>query len=163
MEELGVTDHRWLDYRDFACADVDVDEASERIAAIIDEVRPDTVLTFGPDGMTGHPDHRAVSQWTERASKQAVSTPTLYFATKTPEWASMFEAVGEALGVMMGADEIPRTPRDQLAIHVDLDGQLLDIKERAMLAQASQVDDMIAALGRDRYRDVLREESFRLP
>jgi LmbE family N-acetylglucosaminyl deacetylase len=160
---LGVTEHRWLDYPDFACADVDVVEASGRIASIIDEVRPDTVLTFGPDGMTGHPDHSAVSRWTERAVKQSSCAPTLYFATHTPEWVAAFAALGDNLGVMMGADELPRTQKDGLAIDVQLDGELLDLKLQAMQTQASQVADLVRAVGLDRYRAVLREEAFRLP
>ena len=40
---------------------------STRLAALLDDVRPDTVLTFGPDGFTGHPDHRTVSAWTDLA------------------------------------------------------------------------------------------------
>jgi LmbE family N-acetylglucosaminyl deacetylase len=160
---LGVTEHRWLDYPDFECAGVDVDEAADRIAAIIDDVRPDTVLTFGPDGMTGHPDHQAVSRWTELAVERATITPKLYFATHTDEWAAKFEEAGRAVGVMMGADEMPRTPHEELAIDVCLEGDLLDIKEQAMLAQVSQTAEMVAALGREGYREVLREESFRRP
>ena len=30
----------------------------ERVAAIIDTVQPAAIITFGPDGGTGHPDHR---------------------------------------------------------------------------------------------------------
>ena len=33
--------------------------------------RPDTVLTFGPDGVTGHPDHRTVSAWAGAAFERA--------------------------------------------------------------------------------------------
>lgn len=58
LEILGVHEHQWLDYPDGGCADVDQEEAVRRVAEIIEQVRPDTVLTFGPDGMTGHPDHQ---------------------------------------------------------------------------------------------------------
>ena len=34
---------------------------TERIAREIDRLRPDVVITWGPDGGTGHPDHRLVS------------------------------------------------------------------------------------------------------
>lgn len=34
---------------------------TERIAQEIDRLRPDAVVTWGPDGGTGHPDHRLVS------------------------------------------------------------------------------------------------------
>src|SRR5437764_10756795 len=44
---LGVTEHVWLDYRDGGCDAVPVDEAANRLVAMLDDVRPDTVLTFG--------------------------------------------------------------------------------------------------------------------
>jgi LmbE family N-acetylglucosaminyl deacetylase len=34
---------------------------SDRIAAEIQRLRPDALITWGPDGGTGHPDHRLVS------------------------------------------------------------------------------------------------------
>jgi len=34
---------------------------TERIAKEIERLRPDVVITWGPDGGTGHPDHRLVS------------------------------------------------------------------------------------------------------
>jgi LmbE family N-acetylglucosaminyl deacetylase len=37
--------------------------AVEVIGQLLDEVQPDTILTFGPDGMTFHPDHIAVHRW----------------------------------------------------------------------------------------------------
>src|SRR5258705_289102 len=39
---LGVSEHHWLDYIDAECADVDPREAIDRVAAFIDDVRPDT-------------------------------------------------------------------------------------------------------------------------
>lgn len=35
-------------------------DALARLAPIVERVRPDTIVTFGPDGITGHPDHIAV-------------------------------------------------------------------------------------------------------
>ena len=36
------------------------DEIVKRLRTIIEKVQPSVVITFGPDGVTGHPDHRAV-------------------------------------------------------------------------------------------------------
>jgi LmbE family N-acetylglucosaminyl deacetylase len=36
-------------------------QLTERIAKEIERLRPDVVITWGPDGGTGHPDHRIVS------------------------------------------------------------------------------------------------------
>jgi LmbE family N-acetylglucosaminyl deacetylase len=52
--------HEWLGYPDHGVAEVDRAELVDRVAAILDEERPDVVVTFGPDGVTGHPDHVAV-------------------------------------------------------------------------------------------------------
>jgi LmbE family N-acetylglucosaminyl deacetylase len=160
---LGVTEHRWLDYPDGGCAEVDPDAAAEQIAAIIDEVRADTVLTFGPDGQTGHPDHVAVSDWTERAAKRAAHPASLYFSTHTHEWVAMFEVVARDLDIMMGAEAIPSVPAEELAINFVLDDDLLALKERAMCQQATQVLELRSAMGADRYLEVMREEVFRLP
>ena len=64
---LGVTEHRWLGYGNGECALVPDEEAVATLAEIIDDVRPDTVLTFGPDGGTGHSDHIAACRWTTQA------------------------------------------------------------------------------------------------
>jgi len=59
--------HEWLRYPDHAVADVPFEESVERIAAILGEERPDVVVTFGPEGVTAHPDHIAVGEATAEA------------------------------------------------------------------------------------------------
>lgn len=59
--------HEWFGYPDGGLADADPDEVEGRIAAILAEERPDVVLTFGPDGITGHPDHIVISRATTDA------------------------------------------------------------------------------------------------
>ena len=71
LDVLGVCEHHWLGYRDGECAGADRDAAVARLCAVLDDVRPDTVLTFGPDGITGHPDHRTVSAWAGAAVDRA--------------------------------------------------------------------------------------------
>lgn len=54
--------HAWLRYPDHRVEEQPFDELVERVAAILGEERPDVVVTFGPDGITGHPDHIAVGR-----------------------------------------------------------------------------------------------------
>jgi LmbE family N-acetylglucosaminyl deacetylase len=64
---LGLQQVDFLDYTD---GDLDVADAEEVIAGIVAHlrrVRPHVVITFGPDGATGHPDHIAISQFTTAA------------------------------------------------------------------------------------------------
>ncbi|HEY7874216.1 MAG TPA: PIG-L family deacetylase [Actinomycetota bacterium] len=59
--------HEWFGYPDGGLAEVDFEELKARIAAILTEERPDVVITFGPDGITGHPDHIVISRATTEA------------------------------------------------------------------------------------------------
>src|SRR5262245_11536659 len=47
MAVLGVTEHRFLGLPDGGLADRD-DEGIEVVGRLLDELRPDTILTFGP-------------------------------------------------------------------------------------------------------------------
>jgi LmbE family N-acetylglucosaminyl deacetylase len=159
LAEVGVTEHVWLDYPDGGCADVDPAEAIERIRAIADELQPDAVLTFGPDGGTYHPDHIAVCNWTTEAVRGTGAQ--LLYASVTPEWNAMMATVIDPKLVMM-ADREPlvHTP-DELAVYVQLEGELLDMKYRAMLCQESQIGPLLNAGGPELYRKMLADEAFR--
>ncbi len=64
---LGLRSVRFLDYFDGDLDQVPPADAIARIVTHIRDVRPDVVLTFGPDGAYGHPDHIAISQLTTTA------------------------------------------------------------------------------------------------
>ncbi|MCL6739234.1 N-acetyl-1-D-myo-inositol-2-amino-2-deoxy-alpha-D-glucopyranoside deacetylase [Streptomyces neyagawaensis] len=83
LAQLGVYDHRILGapgrYRDSGMADsagndrsdcfwrADVGRAAAELAEVIREVRPQVVVTYGPDGSYGHPDHIQAHRVTMRA------------------------------------------------------------------------------------------------
>lgn len=62
IEVLGVRHLYHLGYADQQLDQADPSEAAKRIVAAITHARPHVVLTFGPDGAYGHPDHIAISQ-----------------------------------------------------------------------------------------------------
>ena len=64
---LGIREVCILGYGDGAVDQVDPMVAIRAIAGQIRRVRPDVVITFGPDGAYGHPDHIAISQFTTAA------------------------------------------------------------------------------------------------
>jgi LmbE family N-acetylglucosaminyl deacetylase len=59
---LGVREVNFLDYNDGDLDQVNATEAVARIASHIRQVKPHVVITFGPEGAYGHPDHIAISQ-----------------------------------------------------------------------------------------------------
>ena len=159
---LGVTDHRQLGYPDGGCAAVPADAAVGRLAGSIAEVRPDTVLTFGPDGMTGHADHRTVCAWTTAAVRQGepARAPRLLYAAKTDSWCDRFDAVHHAVEVFPPGLP-PRFSVDEVAFDVVLPDDVLDRKIAALRAHASQVTPLITAIGEKEFRIWTANECFR--
>ncbi len=70
-ERLGIAKVRCLDYVDGALADVEFSTLADKVAEVICEFRPDVVITFGPDGGYGHPDHVTISAVTTDACQRA--------------------------------------------------------------------------------------------
>lgn len=118
---LGVQQVYYLDYIDGELDQVDARQAINKISKHIRLVRPQVVITFGPDGAYGHPDHIAISQFTMAAIICAADAsctdddllPThrvskLYFMMDTRElWDEFETAVGE---VNMEVDGTLRKP-----------------------------------------------------
>jgi LmbE family N-acetylglucosaminyl deacetylase len=158
---LGLREHVWLGYEDGCCADADPEPAVRRLARLFDDVRPDTVLTFGPDGFTGHPDHRAVSGWVDLALGRSTATPRLLHAVATSQ-----DRVDPGLDSDFGVFELgePRLLEpDELALRHVLDPDTLRRKVAALRAQESQTAGLIEAVGLERYTAWVAVEGFAEP
>jgi LmbE family N-acetylglucosaminyl deacetylase len=70
LAATGVLSLKNVDILDYVDGDLDQAEPAEitaHLVKIIRRVRPDIIITFGPDGAFGHPDHIAISQFTTGA------------------------------------------------------------------------------------------------
>ena len=96
--ELGVSDIRFLDLIDGEVMQVGAGQVVSRLMVALQQIRPDAVITFGPDGISGHPDHIAISHYTTLAFKLALEksalspTARLYYITPS-------EATAQGCGV----------------------------------------------------------------
>lgn len=160
---LGVREHHWLDLPDGGCADLDDAGPVGRLCELLEEVQPDTVLTFGPDGQTYHPDHMTISRWTTRAVQAAGDRAELLYAAMTPEWLAEFSQVVPLDQVMM-ADLPPASwPADQLAVWFHCDEALAQRKVAALRAQASQIEPLLAIADLGTFTRLNAEEFYRRP
>lgn len=66
-EQLGLHDVSFLGYIDGHVDQADPEEIIGRLVAHIRRIKPHVVVTFGPDGAYGHPDHIALSQFASGA------------------------------------------------------------------------------------------------
>lgn len=126
---LGVRSLRFLDYLDGQLAQVDDNTAVERLIGQLRLLRPDVVVTFGPDGISGHPDHIAVGRWTDLAFDRLCAEPggprLLYYLAPS-------EATQQACGGPPTAEVIGGP-----VAFIDV-GPYLAVKLRAMQQHKSQ-------------------------
>lgn len=159
LHTLGVTEHHYLGIEDGVCDRLDRDLGAAQVAAVIEAVRPDTIVTFGPDGITGHPDHRAVAAWTADAWSGAGRPGHLLHAAVTTRWARRHRALHEQIGAFFDGFPLP-VEESALALSLHLDPETLDRKLDALCCHASQTRPLIAEMGVDTYRTWFSSESF---
>jgi LmbE family N-acetylglucosaminyl deacetylase len=116
---LGIRRVEFLNYLDGELHQAPVAEAVARIVLHLRHVRPDVVVTFGPDGAYGHPDHIAICQLTTAAIVEAASRDApchrdrpphrvskLYYMVVSEHWFNAYQSVfGE---VVMHIDGVER-------------------------------------------------------
>jgi LmbE family N-acetylglucosaminyl deacetylase len=158
LEILGVGDLRMLGYRDSGMAGTvenadprayinqDVDAVAERVAGILVEKQPDIVLTYGPDGIYGHPDHIMAHKVGTAAVMLAAETgwrvPSLYYSALSKgrlRW--IVDRQGGAFAGMTGeALAALGTPHEEITTWMDVSA-FYPRKLRALRAHRSQVGD----------------------
>ena len=159
---LGIDEHHWLDLPDGGCHLVDPHGPARRIAAIAHEIDVDTIVTFGPDGFTGHPDHRAVSAWVDQAVALGADPVRVLHAAMTYADREAGRELDEQFGVYALGE--PRLCRpDEVALLVELSGAALNRKVEALVRQRSQTAGIIEALGLPRFAEWVSREVFVAP
>ena len=159
MAVLGVDDHRFLGLPDGGLVDHE-EEGRAAIGRLLDEVRPDTVLTFGADGSTYHPDHIAVHRWVTAAWEERGRPGRLLYAATTVDHLAAFADLYEEWDVYM-SDERPTGVREEdLAVHLRLDGVDLDRKLTALRAMSTQTSEVMQAVDAALFAAEVCEEAF---
>ena len=160
LATLDVDELRVLGFEDGDCA---AHDGTNAVACHIAEIQPDLIVTWGPDGLTGHPDHRAISRWTTAAWAATRRDASLWYATVTADFHRQWDAVNDQIGLWADQPDPPCTDHDDLAHSITLHDDVLDLKVAALAAHQSQTRPLIELLGPSVYREWWRTESFRSP
>lgn len=140
---LGVSNCHVLDYPDGGCHKVPVRTAVDRIASYIEHYQPNSIFTFGPDGLTGHTDHQTVSHWTTLAVKKTNSSATVYHAVQTIDQYEHMQEADKHLNVFFNIDKPPIMDDCDCDICFTLPQDIYDIKLEALRAMPSQTEAML--------------------
>lgn len=160
LAELGEIEQEFLDYLDGSCASSDKESAAIQIAERIRQVRPDSIFTFGPDGMTGHSDHQAVSAWATRAHGLAGSTAKLFHATLIPEQYEDFRAADAQFNFFFNTEMPPVCNEPETAVCLRLEDIWYERKLAALHAMPSQYEELLSHFTGDELRGGFGIEAF---
>jgi N-acetyl-1-D-myo-inositol-2-amino-2-deoxy-alpha-D-glucopyranoside deacetylase len=171
---LGVTDHRFLGdagrWRDSGMMGeptnddprcfwrADVDEAAGELLRVIEEVRPQVIVTYDDRGFYGHPDHIQAHRVAWRAFELADGLVSKFYATAAPR-SMLAEAIrlakdeaelqgedgprdrpgGVAFAEVDSPDDLPFGVPDEV-VTTEIDARdYLDAKLAALRAHATQI------------------------
>jgi len=157
---LGVKDHRFLGgpgrWRDSGMmgeptnddADcfwqADVDEAAGALLEVIEDVRPQVIVTYDDRGFYGHPDHIQAHRVAWRAFTSASTTAggpvSKFYATAVPK-SVLARGIsgGTRFTRVASVDDLPfGVPDEQVTTEIDA-RDYLDAKVAAMRAHATQI------------------------
>jgi N-acetyl-1-D-myo-inositol-2-amino-2-deoxy-alpha-D-glucopyranoside deacetylase len=171
---LGVTDHRFLGdagrWRDSGMMGeptnddprcfwrADVDEAAGELLRVIEEVRPQVIVTYDDRGFYGHPDHIQAHRVAWRAFELADGLVSKFYATAAPR-SMLAEAIrlskdeaereggdgqrdrpgGVAFAEVDSPDDLPFGVPDEM-VTTEIDARdYLDAKLAALRAHATQI------------------------
>ncbi len=90
-------------------ADADPERIVAEILAVADAPRPQAILTYGPDGVSGHPDHVAIGRFAAEVFRRTVTIAALYTL-----------AVPQTLATTLGMTQIHTVPDAVITHTVDV-------------------------------------------
>ena len=104
-EHLGIHEVSLLDYIDGDVDQADPEEIIGKLVSHIRRIKPQVVVTFGPDGAYGHPDHIALSQFTNAALVCAADRNFVDVSVQPPHRVLKFYYMIDSLDIVAAANE----------------------------------------------------------
>jgi LmbE family N-acetylglucosaminyl deacetylase len=163
---LGITELSLLDYTDGALDRLDPEMAIDKIADHIARVRPHVVVTFGPEGAYGHPDHIAISQFTTaavvRAARRHWVAKLYYIAWTSGKWDAYESALKRLVSRVDGVDR-RAIPWPDWAVTTVLDtARYWPVAWRAISCHQTQISvyENLRGLSPERHRALWGTQEF---
>jgi len=155
VRTLGIKNLFLLDYIDGELDQANPREAALKIAILLRRLRPQVAVTFDPFGSYGHPDHIAISQFTQSAAVLAAqpgqldgslppySLPKLYYMIDSLPLVEMYgELMGETLSMDVNGERRLHTGWPGWAASARIDATAYwETGLQAMACHQSQVAD----------------------
>jgi LmbE family N-acetylglucosaminyl deacetylase len=161
---LGIKEIYFMGFIDGTLSEIEDDSLLERAVYTIRKFRPHVIITFGPGGISGHPDHKTISRVTTDAYEIS-SDPDAYAhqfdnQVKSP-WEPLklyyFEIPDEWL--KRARANLNGVPLSQITTIIDT-AEYVERKIEAFYCHKTQKKDYTRILSRDNYRQFIRKEYY---
>jgi LmbE family N-acetylglucosaminyl deacetylase len=177
---LGVTHLELLGYHDSGMPDWDYrnrpdafcnvpqELVAARIVALIEQYRPQVVVSYDPDGAYQHPDHVHAAR-SAAAAVASSGLPEKFYqiAMRRSSWRKVMEALraaGEDVGEWdeITPEMIKQMEEEERRITTTVDiSDVLEVKRNALLTHASQIaDSWFSKIPPDVAADAFGQENF---
>jgi LmbE family N-acetylglucosaminyl deacetylase len=171
-----------LDYMDGQCTIVHQGQAVGKLVRLLRRLRPQVVVTFGPDGIYGHYDHIAVHRWATIAVRLAADpgcfpdvgggacetheVSKVYHRVLPQSQVDAMSAGGQPPAVMMDGVPFPMVgyPDEQITTRVDV-GAYVDHKVAGIQCHRTQIspdNPYLVNPEQTKLAPLFREETYQL-
>jgi LmbE family N-acetylglucosaminyl deacetylase len=153
---IGEIEQYWLDFEDGKLAESDAEKATTEIIRILNVFKPNTVITFEPNGITGHDDHKTISEWTGMAISEYGNNVRLLHAVESQE---KFEQAGQELdrefNIFFNTEKPFLIHEKDADIVLKLAPEILECKMCCLKAHASQTSQLFASIKSEKPLEIL--------
>lgn len=161
---LGIKKVFHMGFVDGTLVDTPLESLLERSVYAIRKFRPHVIISFGPDGVSGHPDHVKISEVSSLSFRKSAD-PDLFphhrDNGKLSNWQAMklyhFEIPEEYLRGLN--THITGVPMDTITTVIDTSGYV-DKKIKAFYCHKTQKKDINRILSRPHYREFTKKEYY---
>jgi LmbE family N-acetylglucosaminyl deacetylase len=133
----------WLGYDDGAMRQADVRSAVSRIYSILQEVQPDTIITFEQNGITGHDDHKTIHSWAMLAAKRYGKAQVLQAVESQQKYDTASRALDDEFDIYFNTETPRLIDESYAALCLHLNKDTLQTKKACLQAHASQTDKLL--------------------
>ncbi len=155
---LSIDQCQFLGFEDGRCHEVATEQGRAALAGALDIYNPDTIITFGPEGLTGHPDHQAVSHWVDELTKD--KDIAVYHGVIDEQSYKSQAELDKRFNFFFNIEKPPVLPVEKCSLVFDLSDELCDMKAAALKSMPSQYDQLFKTLPSDFVRTSFARECF---
>ncbi len=160
LKALGISNHHWLGYADGCCQQADRRQAVNKLRKLIEQYQPDSILTFGSDGLTGHDDHACISDWVSESVRGKESLEIYHAVHTFDQYEKYLKKADEKLNIFFNIEQPPLRDEADCDICFNLPPEICEMKCNAVAAMPSQTEIFFKLFGRNYIKDTFKTEYF---